>query len=48
MRIGVMHPQCAHACVAEGYEAALRRLASAGALLVDVEIPKAEGMREAG
>lgn len=47
VRVGVMRPPNVPAPVAERYEVALDRLESAGAQLIEVDVPKAEGMREA-
>ncbi|AUW60434.1 amidase [Sphingobium sp. SCG-1] len=47
VRIGVIRPGNMTRMVAERFDVALKRLQAAGADLVEVEMPKAEGMREA-
>jgi amidase len=47
VRLGVLHPPNVSRGVTERYEAALNRLKAAGAELLDVEMPAADGMREA-
>lgn len=47
VRLGVVRPPTMPALLAERFDAALARLKSAGAVLVDVEKPAAIGMRDA-
>jgi amidase len=47
VRLGVVRPANMPPLIAERYDAALARLKAAGAVLVDVEKPKLEGMGEA-